>query len=272
MKSLEYRLAQLAAIPLIFRHYRNPALMMLLRLGLARMRVFPFTLRLPGGDLTMLGRPATASMADQFTLREVFLDEVYRDILPLLPPGPARVVDAGANIGAFPVWLARRHGLREAWCFEPESASLRLLRANLALNDCPAEVVPRALGGEARTLRIFPNVVHPAATNIYAQPQDGPAGEAQEVQVVALRDWLRETGGEFDLLKMDCEAAEWEIIEQTPAEDLRRFRVAIIEVHHDLRHPGRPLEEFRALMEQRGFETLHWSGTTHVLYIGRVAA
>lgn len=272
MKSLEYRFAQLAAIPFIFRHYRNPLQMMMLRLGLARMRVFPFTLRLADGDLTMLGRPATASMADQFTLREVFLDEVYRDILPLLPPGPVRVVDAGANIGAFTVWLARRHGVREVYCFEPEASSLRLLRANLGLNDCAGHVLPHALGGQARTLRLFANLAHPAATNIYAPPNGGPAGDAQEVQVVALRDWLRDVGGDFDLLKMDCEAAEWEIVEQTPADDLRRFRAAVIEVHVDLRRPERPLEDFRALMESRGFETLHWSGVTHGLYIGRRTA
>jgi FkbM family methyltransferase len=272
MKSLRYRLAQLASIPTQFRHYENPVIMLLLRLGLIRMRLFPFVLRTPGGSLTLLGRPATKSLADQFTLREVFIHEVYGDILPLLPDGPLRIVDAGANIGAFSVWMCRKRAVQSITCFEPERSSLRLLRANLGLHECPAEILPVALGATARTIQLRPNADHPAATNIYAKPKNAREAPSQEVQVLSFRDWLQTQPGDFDLLKLDCECAEWEIIEGLTPKELARFRVVVIEVHLDLRDETRPVESFRQLMEERGCETIRWDGHAHGLYIGRIRA
>lgn len=269
MKSLRYRLAQLASLPTQFRHYENPVIMLLLRLGLLRLRLFPFVLRTPGGSVTMLGRPATRSLADQFTLREVFIDEVYRDILALLPARPLRIVDAGANIGAFSVWIGRQRPVKQIACFEPEQSSLRLLRANLGWHACPAEIFPMALGAHARTIQLRPNADHPAATNIYAKPKDAREAPAQEVQVLAFRDWLLTQTGDFDLLKLDCECAEWEIMEGLTAAELGRFRVVVIEVHLDLRDESRPVDSFRHLMESRGCETIRWDGHAHGLYIGR---
>ena len=244
--------------------------MLWLRLGLIRIKYFPFAVRSAHGNFTMLGRPATHSMADQNTLQELFLREDYKDILPLLPAGPARVVDVGANIGAFTIWLKSRHGISEAFCFEPEQTSRNLLRANLALNDCEAHVSGNALGGNSRTISLSPNLVHPQATNIYhRQENDAPT---QTIRVVALREWLAATPGEFDLLKLDCEGAEWEIIESATREDLSRFKVAIIEVHSDMRDKPLPLAAFGRLMEERGFETIRWDGVAHGMYIGRMTS
>jgi len=269
VKSPAYRIAQVRSLLRIFKSYGNPWLMLWLRLGWLRIKYFPFAIRSVHGNFTMLGRPATQSMADQFTLQEVFLREDYQDILPLLPARPLRVVDVGANIGAFTVWLKSRHELGEVFCFEPEQASRRLLRANLALNDCEVHVLAEALGGTSRTTSITPNLDHPQATNIYKRQEN--RADAQTIRVVALREWLAATPGDFDLLKLDCECAEWEIVASTTREDLRRFKVVVIEVHGDMRETPQPVSAFARLMEERGFETIRWDNVTHGLYIGRYA-
>ena len=50
---------------------------------------------------------------------------------------------------------------------------------------------------------------------------------------MALSEWLGQTPGAFDLLKMDCEGSEWEIVRQTRPSDLARFRAVVAEVHED---------------------------------------
>jgi len=268
MKPPEYRLAQLKSLGLYFRHYRNPWLMLMLRLGIVRMKTFPFAIRWGNQTLQMLGRPATASMADQFTLQEVFIRGEYNDILPLIDRPSPRVVDVGANIGAFSVWLHQHYETSEIICFEPERETLKLLRANLAINEVHARIESAALGGTSRDTVIEANLQHPAATNIYAPPQHGPRPEGQSIRVIALTAWLADNPGDFDLLKLDCEAAEWEIVEQTPADAFARFKIIVAEVHADPRNLERPFNEFTKLMEDRGFTTVRSDNHMHGLYIG----
>src|SRR5262249_33438086 len=156
----------------------------------------------------------TGSMADLFVLREVFVKEAYQDVLPLLNGRKGiRLVDIGANLGSFTIWMERKLGVREAFCFEPEPDSFRLLDFNLRLNGCSnAQSIESAVGGVARTIRISLKQDSPGGTTIYDAPA---ASEGKEVRVVAFGQWMEGIEGDFDLLKVDCEGAEWEIFRQT---------------------------------------------------------
>src|SRR5262245_56876590 len=144
-------LLKLRGVGEILRYFANPLLVIAMRLGLLRMPVFLYRIEVSDRRFAMLARPSTAAMADLFVLREVLVEETYRDLLPLLPPGPARVVDVGGNIGSFSIWLHQRHGLREGFCFEPDPGSFDLCRYNLANNGCRfVQVFPKAIGGVGR--------------------------------------------------------------------------------------------------------------------------
>src|SRR5208283_429262 len=95
---------------------------------------------------------------------------------------------------------------------EPEPDSFRLLQVNLANNCCGfAQALEKAVGGQARRTRIVLKEDSPGGTNIYsATGTEGSAGNA--IDVVAFDEWLKQTPGSFDLLKMDCEGSEWEIV------------------------------------------------------------
>src|SRR6185436_7265446 len=145
----------------------------------------------------MLARPSRATMSDLFVLREVFIQETYRDVLPLLSKKPLRVVDVGANLGSFTIWLHHRHGVAEAHCFEPEPTSFRLCRYNLAANGCPfAEVTPKAIGGHRRQLTMRVNTNRPGGNSIYAPAATGE--DVHQVEVLAFSEWLKTVPGNFD--------------------------------------------------------------------------
>ena len=249
------------------RHFENPYLITLLRLGLVKLRYFPYTIHKGPHCYRMLARPSTTSLADLFVLREVLVEETYRDLLPLLPQRGIRVVDIGANLGSFTIWLSRAVKVEVAYCFEPEADSFRLLQFNLASNGCGfAQPLQKAVGGESRKVRLALKQDSPGGTSIYSVSSGEQAG-ANEIDVLAFGEWLQQTLGSFDVLKMDCEGSEWEILRKTSRSAFNRFRMVIAEVHSDPEGLS-PAEEFGSLAEAAGFRTVRWDRKCTGLYVG----
>ena len=250
----------------LIRYFRNPSLVIAMRLGLLQIPFFPYRIKMNYGSVTMLARPGNVSMGDLFVLRELFIDETYRDVLAFVRKEPVRIVDVGANLGSFVVWLHRRHGVREAFCFEPEPTSFQLCRFNLSENGCSfANVEQRAVGGQARHIRLQLAGDRPGGVSIYKTSSAN--ARTAEVEVIAFGKWLEEVAGEFDILKLDCEGAEWEILDRTPAEQFRRFRIIVAEVHAD--DSGKhAVADFPRLLEERGFRTVQWDNRAQGVYLG----
>ena len=245
------------------QHFENPLLLALLRLGLVKLKYFPHAISKGRISYLMLARPTATTGADIFVLREVLIEETYRDVLPHLQRRGLRVVDIGANLGSFTIWLSQAAKVDEAFCFEPEPDSFRLLQFNLACNGCGfAHALNQAVGGESRTARITLNEAKPGATSIYSAGPGQPPGKA--IQVLAFSEWLRQTPGAFDLLKLDCEGSEWEIVRKTSQLELARFGAVIAEVHTDP-EGLQPDEAFAKLMEAAGFRTVR---SARGLYLG----
>jgi FkbM family methyltransferase len=258
--------AHLKSVFEIRRHFRHPWLLVLLRLGAIRMPYFLHEITNGDKQYRMLARPTTTSMADIFVLREVMVEEAYRDVLPLLGKKNIRLVDVGANLGSFTIWMHRTLGVRESHCFEPEPDSFRLLQFNLFANDCrTAKAVECAVGGVARTIHIALKESSPGGTSIY-HPGSDPA-RSRAVPVIAFGEWLRGIEGDFDLLKVDCEGAEWEILEKTDPQEFARFRVFVAEVHDDP-EKKKLVSEFKGLMEKLGFRIVRWDNKSQGLYVG----
>jgi FkbM family methyltransferase len=263
----EFRL-KLKALGQIWRHFENPLLVSMLRFGIVRLPFFAYRLRTTDGKrVTMLARPGTMSLADLFVLREVFVEETYKDILPLLPARPLSVLDVGANLGSFCIWLAGRHGIVRGVCFEPDPSSFRLCRFNLAVNNCPqVDAIPKAVGGSERVIEMRVNTSRPGGNSIYSAASGHD--EIAQVEVIAFSECFSTTGTDvIDVLKMDCEGAEWEIVDKTPPQVWQRFSLIVAEIHGDSTQQFRP-DDFPKMMEARGFETKRWDGGHMGLYIG----
>jgi FkbM family methyltransferase len=265
VNQLRIQLDHLHSVAEIRRYFENPWQIILHRLGVIKTPYFLYRIHKETRSYAMLARPTTTSAADLFVLREVLVEEAYKEALALLTAKNIRLVDIGANLGSFTIWAHRVVGVREAFCFEPEPDSFRLLNFNLSLNDCPAAKTRAcAVGGQSRMIKILLKKSSPGGTSIYAG-ETSP--EAKTVPVIAFDQWLRETDGSFDLLKMDCEGAEWEIIRQTDARQFARFQVVVVEVHEDPENK-QSVPEFKQTMETFGFRTVRWDNKAQGLYVG----
>jgi FkbM family methyltransferase len=222
-----------------------------------------FDVRNNDSTYNMLGRPLGG---DHRILRELLVDQQYEPILKLLPSRPISVVDIGAHIGAFIVWLSRKRAIKEAFCFEPDPDSFNLCQFNLR-NLGSACVYRQAIGGRSRTGEMWIEPSAHAKSSVVLQRK---GAFKVPVEIVSLADCLEKVKGDLDLLKIDCEGAEWEDLDMCP-EAFRRFNVIAGEIHRDPRGK-RDAKDFAGELERQGLETLQLDkpeGFSDTFYVGK---
>jgi FkbM family methyltransferase len=133
----------------------------------------------------------------------------------LVKPGMT-VVEAGANIGAHSVMLARACAPGRLIAFEPQQRVFQLLCANLVMNGVTnALAFPDAVGAAAGTA-LIPKIDYAAAYNFgsvsvsQTGPSDAPGWQSGEpTRVVAIDDLALPA---CDFLKIDVEGFEAQVL------------------------------------------------------------
>lgn len=136
------------------------------------------------------------------------------------------VIDIGAHIGAFAVLAAKRGAT--VYAFEPEPENFDLLKCNIAGHDVRA--FRNAVVGKPGKVQIYKWEKSKGNTGSYTMyyGQDGPSFEAWGI---TLAEALILAGGACDLLKLDCEGAEYDILMSARPETLRAVSRIILEWH-----------------------------------------
>jgi FkbM family methyltransferase len=166
----------------------------------------------------------------------VWFDEVYTRGFYRPRPGDT-VIDAGANVGLFSLWLARRHPTCRVLAFEPFDENYRLLVDNLAAagasNVRPLRVGLAAGAGVGAMIDGGPRAQDHRLT---AAPADGVGDTA--VPTCGFADVLALAGADrVALFKCDIEGAERDLFEHADAVDLGRVARYAVEYHDHIR-PG----------------------------------
>ena len=198
------------------RIYRNwPAMFVL---GWRRQAV---TLQLRN-NMRFLVRPRTS---DRSTVNEMFVLNPYLRSPGFQISSGDRVLDIGANIGTFTVAAALAAIAGRVYAIEPEPGNFAMLRQNVELNRLRnVELLQAAVGAAAG------EAVLGHDGNLSSLMWDRGAG-AEAVPVVTLASLVARMGT-VDLLKMDCEGAEFDILYSTPPEALQKIRRITMEYHN----------------------------------------
>jgi len=136
------------------------------------------------------------------------------------------VVDIGASLGSFSLDAARQ-GAR-VLAYEPAPESFELLSQTIKLNRSEGKIKPFRLGvaGRAGKRKFFLTRFSPLSSFF--------AGGDSKISVdcVTLEDIFKKHRlKKLDLLKLDCEGAEYEILYETPAEILEKIKEIRLEYH-----------------------------------------
>ncbi len=120
------------------------------------------------------------------------------------------VVDVGANVGYYTLIAAQKVGKTgQVWAFEPDPDAFEILRRNVELNGYDnVQLVPKALGAEPGTLRLYR---HPTNRGDHRVYDPGDAREAVDVEVTTLDQYFA-TRERVDLVKIDTQGAECTIL------------------------------------------------------------
>jgi FkbM family methyltransferase len=192
---------------------------------------------------------------DRYDIVTVFLIFVREDY-GRIQPGSS-VVDIGANVGVFSLYSAYRRA-RRVYAYEPNSQSYACLLRNIADNHLEDVIVPRqfAVTGTEDEAVKFP--IQSSAFNAIITGETTQAFEW--VKTTTLARILREHAlKQIDLLKMDCEGAEYAIVFQSPYEVWSCISDVRLEYHQA------QIESLTAFLADRGFKLIalrqdspHW--------------
>ncbi len=195
-----------------------------------------------GADLRVY---ASSAIEARFLYEEIFNEGCYDDIgLPQRP----YIVDVGANIGMFLVFIKKTYPDAEVLAFEPMPASVALARQNIELHGLDGVVLHQlALGSkpeQAVPFTYYPMI--PGNSTRYPEIKEVQKanmaktlavkvvermhkGSEVAVDVERLSTFL-DAGRPVDLLKMDVEGAEPDVLLGIDADHWPLIRQIVMEV------------------------------------------
>lgn len=177
-----------------------------------------------------LGRPAllrfrsglrlrVAQPIDAFIAVETVLDDCYG--LARLRE-PRCILDVGAGLGDFALEAARRFPAARVVAFEPDPASLQLLRENASHNAAPLLALHGVAIGTSSTAQL-------ALTGRRVQRSTRPS--AATSLAVEMRPLAAFVSERVDLLKIDCEGAERDVLASLDAAAWAQIDAIALEYH-----------------------------------------
>ena len=194
-----------------------------------------------GGKRIELRFPEDEKEVHLHEFHRIFIDDCY-GLMAINQP-IRTVLDIGANAGLFS--LAARHRFRNATihAYEPNSSALEQLKWNTS--NYQVSTFGEAVGACTGTVSLIAgeNSLHSVAKRL----------DHGAIPQIAFGDAIGRLGQRIDLLKLDCEGAEWEILEVDY--DWSRVRFLTMEYHLWAR-PGSNLADIRNLIESRGFNIM----------------
>jgi FkbM family methyltransferase len=205
------------------------------------------------------------------TSRSVFVTGRYEPnefclLQRILKPGMT-FIDAGANMGLYSIFAARRVGPRgKVLALEPSAREFEILQKNVKLNSLTNVLtIRKALFDRASQVELSVAPLGKSGHNtLGAFGYDTPLDHSERVQSERLDDLIHGEGlARVDVIKMDIEGAETAAL-RGAEETLRQFKpVLLIELSdRSLQHQGTSSRELLGLLEKQGYRVFSFDPAT----------
>jgi FkbM family methyltransferase len=159
------------------------------------------------------------------------------------------IIDIGAHIGSFSIFAATRAMQVKVYSYEPSEKNFHFLSENIKANKLVnIKAFQLAISSRRGKVRLYMNEKS-SGNSIYKS-----GCSFDEVNSITLEDILGNNMiDSCDLLKIDCEGAEYEILLGAPKIILRKIRNIALEYHEI---PAYNIDDLKNYLENSGFEVL----------------
>jgi len=185
---------------------------------------------------------------DIWSIKETFIDRFYEKYgVPVQDDWV--IVDIGAGIGEYTLFAAAGHSGNTVHAYEPFPESFSLLKANLELNRVKGvQIFSEAVAGQSGTAELDLAGGEPLKFSTEAHHA---LPDALHVTAMTLSQVLDRVGKRCNVLKLDCEGAEYTILFNTPDVVLATLDHIVLEYHDRVTaYSHRDLVEF---LSAKGF-------------------
>lgn len=194
-------------------------------------------------------RIVTRDRTDSATVAVIFIKRDYSTV-----KDGSTVIDIGANIGVYSVYAATESRHTSVYAYEPAPANYDLLLKNIQINNLEENILPFSVGVAAKRgkRRLYLSRISPF-NSLYADGEQGTI----EVDCVSLIDVFELNRIDHcDILKVDCEGAEFEILYATPRSVFERISGIRMEYHNVVDVEGYQIDRLKLFLEDNGFRTM----------------
>lgn len=235
--------------------FDNPLLLIKIFLNLTHPGVK--TVRLRRQHLTFKVR----GTMDVWSIKETFLDGFYETYGFTIEPDWS-IMDIGAGIGDYALYAATTPANSQVFAFEPYPESFSLMQENLRSNGISnVQAFNQAIG--AGTGELILDLTSGEPLQFQSRLEEAVnIKQSLSVKSLSLADALTKFAlDSCDLLKLDCEGAEYSILFNTPQSILERVRRIVMEYHDNLvPHSHSELVSF---LNERGFQVETFPNPVH---------
>lgn len=179
-------------------------------------------------------------------INEVYLDGTYNRGLQNVSSNGI-IIDIGANIGTFTVLAGRLKSKSRIYAYEPFPDNYRVLKKNIELNKLQerAKAFQFGVANKRETRNLFIGKEGNATHSLFNN-----SGKSVQIKTVSLEDIFKENNlSRCDLLKVDCEGAEYEIFNSVKKNILRKIFAINLEYHSN----GNP-NTLKKRLKKEGFK------------------
>lgn len=199
---------------------------------------------------------------DLWAVKETFLDKFYTKYGVEVEDGWT-VVDIGAGVGDFSILAAYSHQKTKVVAYEPFAGSFELLCENIGSNHLE-NIFPfeQAVWKEASLVALDQTNGEPLQISSNQAVESGSSAPSRKVHAVSLQGVLDKQNVErIDLLKLDCEGAEYPILMGASKATLSQVDRIIME-YHDLDEAQNHLVLATTLLDS-GYRVFTWENVVH---------
>lgn len=191
-----------------------------------------------------------AGEKDVNIINEVFISQSYRSALRFIKKR-STVIDIGGHIGTFAMVANKAADDVKVFTYEPFVGSYNLLKENIFLNKSRnISAFNMAVTGKGeKEIKLYIKTIG----NDFAGNSVYGSGSSVSVKATNLSEIFKENEiSHCDLLKIDCEGAEYDIILNAPRSIFKKIDNIVLEYHTPFGDP----KKLKNLLEDCGFKVI----------------